>query len=74
MIRQRGRAARAERVGAVLTRCPTCLALPLGRRRCGMSDLGSAVRRRPLLSVVIVTHLVTRPLAPTRKPGRWIFR
>jgi len=39
-----------------------------------MSDLGSAVRRRPLLSVVIVTHLVTRPLAPTRKPGRWIFR
>jgi hypothetical protein len=30
------------------------------------------VRWRPLLSVVIVTHLVTRLLAPTRKPGRWI--
>src|ERR1700749_544011 len=29
---------------------------------------------RPLLPVVIVTPLITRPLAPTRKPGRWIFR
>ena len=41
---------------------------------CGLPDLGSAARRRPLLSVVIVTPLVTRPLVPTREPGRWIFR
>jgi len=45
------------------------LALPLGRRRCGMSDLGSAVRRRPLLSVVIVTHLVYSP-SDTYKEAR----
>ena len=30
---------------------------------CGLPDLGSDVRRRPLLSVVIVTRLVTRPPA-----------
>jgi hypothetical protein len=53
-----------QRIALRTTRAAVCLM---------WEALSVDVRWRPLPSLVIVPHLVARPLAPTKKPGRRIF-